>query len=61
MSMKLGRLCWGGIWIEGVQNMDTKTYLDLGERNKVELRNSYEGHPDNIDRLAIKKNKIKKY
>jgi hypothetical protein len=23
----------GGIWIEGVQNMDTKTFLDLGERN----------------------------
>jgi len=39
--------------------MDTKTYLDLGERNKVELRNSYEGHPENKDRLAIKKNKIK--
>ena len=30
-------LMLGGIWIEGVQNMNTKTYLDLGERNKVEL------------------------
>jgi hypothetical protein len=52
-------LMLGGIWIEGVQNMDTKTYLDFGERNKVALRNSYEGHPENKDRLATKKNKNK--
>jgi hypothetical protein len=48
----------GGIWIEGVQNINTKTYLDLGERKKVELRNSYAGHPESKDRLTIKKNKI---
>ena len=59
MSVKLGRPCRVGIWIEGVQNMDTKTYLVLGGRNKVKLRNSWEGHPENKDRLAIKKNKIK--
>jgi len=59
MSVKLGRSCWVGIWIEGVQNMDTKTHLDLGGRNKVKLRNSSEGHPENKDRFAMKKNKIK--
>lgn len=49
----------GGIWFEGVQNMYTKTYLDLGGRNKVELRNSYEGNPENKDRFAVRKTKIK--
>ena len=55
--MNLITLNWcvrlGGIWIEGVQNMDTEKYLDLGERKKGEFRNSYEGHPESKDRLAI--------
>lgn len=47
------------IWIEGVQNMDTRKCLDLGEKNKVELCNSSEGHPESKDNLATKKSKIK--